>query len=177
VRNSDILDNNRELILRSLWKNSIIGLATVDADGYFLKANDKLCEMLQYTEVELQQRDFASITHPDDVHEDIELALQVKEKKRTSYLMFKKYITKNGNIIDAELTVFGVFCNKEEFLFYLVQVKLFEHIKEKVENLAAPQSKIINMAGKWYVWASAAAFMLAESIKKVVDYFFDKGNL
>ena len=54
-------------LFRSIFEQSVTGIAVVSADGRFLRVNGALCAMLGYSKDELLQRTFQEISHPDYV--------------------------------------------------------------------------------------------------------------
>ena len=60
-----------------LWQltveHSPVGTTLVAPDGRLLSANQALCDMLGYTEREIQTLTFQQITHPDDLAQDLAL--------------------------------------------------------------------------------------------------------
>lgn len=86
-------------ICEILWNKSVIGLAELAPDGSFRRANLAFCELLGYSEAELQKRSWEEITHPDDVRGEKEMIQKVLSRDVSGYTMEKRYITKRGNII------------------------------------------------------------------------------
>ena len=84
---------------RGMFTDTATGMAISTPHGRFLKANAAYCQMLGYTEAELQERDFPSITHPDDLALNLELRDQVLAGVRESFVMEKRYLKKNGDIV------------------------------------------------------------------------------
>lgn len=106
----------------TLWDRCIIGLAEVNKDGYFIRANPAFCNLLGYSESELQKKKWHEITHPDDtVGGDIMFDKAVAGHI-TSYTMEKRYITKRGQIIWANLFVSTVLDDNKELKFLLKQI-------------------------------------------------------
>jgi PAS domain S-box-containing protein len=89
---------------RRVFEEGPLGLALVGTDYRFAKVNSALCEMVGYSEAELVQKTFAEITHPDDVHADVELAKRLFKREIPSYCMQKRYQKKNGEFIWINLT-------------------------------------------------------------------------
>lgn len=94
-----------EETFRSAMEYASIGMALVDLDGSWLKVNKSLCDLLGYTEEELRKIDFQSITHPDDLSEDLNYVKQLLASKIESYQMEKRYFHKHGHTIWALLSV------------------------------------------------------------------------
>src|SRR5512137_1419680 len=57
---------------RSAFETAAHGMAIVALDGGFIEVNRALTDMLGYSEAEFRQRNFQSITHPDDLDADLD---------------------------------------------------------------------------------------------------------
>lgn len=106
---------------RSLFENAAVGIAHVDLDGTFLRANDELVNLLGYTREELEGTKFQDVTHPEDLDKDLEHLDQLKSGQSQQYSMEKRYIRQDGSSFWAELTV-GVVLDDEETPDYFVSV-------------------------------------------------------
>ncbi len=84
---------------RTMFTSAGAGIAISTPQGRFLQVNQAYCQMLGYTEEELVQRDFMSITHPDDLTLNIKLRDEILEGKRKHFVMEKRYIKKGGEIV------------------------------------------------------------------------------
>lgn len=82
-----------------------IGIARVNLDGSWLECNDKLCEILGYSQDELLKMSFQDITHPDDLNTDLHYVEEVLDGTRETYSMDKRYLHRKGHYIWARLTV------------------------------------------------------------------------
>jgi PAS domain S-box-containing protein len=90
---------------RSAFDFAAIGMALVSTGGRFLKVNSALCELVGRSEGELLHADFQSITHPDDLDEDLRLVHRVLSGEIDSYQLEKRYIHTDGRIVWALLSV------------------------------------------------------------------------
>src|SRR5918998_5660178 len=80
-------------------------MAHVSLLSRWLKANDRLCEILGYTEGELLQLGFQEVVHPDDLDADYEqFTLMLSDELRT-YSAEKRYIRKDGREIWVNQTL------------------------------------------------------------------------
>lgn len=84
---------------RSIFKFSLIGMAIIDPDGRWLKVNSVLCEMLGYSEEELLSRTMQDLTHPDDVHNSLNLLQQSVSGELDQFRSEVRYFHKNGNTL------------------------------------------------------------------------------
>ena len=98
---------NTELI-ETIWNESLFGMAIVDREGVILDANPKLCEILGYTRSGLTGKNFRDITHPDDYDMDASEFTRLLSGEIDKYGMFKRYITKSGEIVGLKLKVVAV---------------------------------------------------------------------
>ena len=46
-------------------------MAVINPDGHWLQVNESLCKMLGYTEQDLLKNGFQTITHPNDLGNDL----------------------------------------------------------------------------------------------------------
>lgn len=97
---------NAEIKFKTIFDQAAVGMAHVDSlSGNFIETNKRLCNMVGYTQQEMKQKNFQSITHPDDLEEDLLNLKKIKEGKIREYSMEKRYVTKMGAVIWVNLTV------------------------------------------------------------------------
>jgi PAS domain S-box-containing protein len=111
-----------------------IGLALVALDGRFVRVNRALCEIVGYTSAELAGLTFQAITHPDDLDADLALAGQLARGEIPRYELGKRYIRKDGTIVDVQLRVSILRTREGAPLYYIVQI---EDITERKRAEAA----------------------------------------
>ena len=64
--------NNSEALVRTLFEQDAIGVAQIEtATGRFARINQRYCDILGYTRQEMEGIDWQSITHPDDLPENL----------------------------------------------------------------------------------------------------------
>jgi PAS domain S-box-containing protein len=89
---------------RATFEQAAVGIAHVSPGGRYLKVNRRYCNIVGFEREELLARSFQSITHPDDLEEDLgNLASLLSGRIETS-AMEKRYIRKDGSIIWVTLT-------------------------------------------------------------------------
>ncbi len=99
-----LLESN-ELQFRGTFENAAVGIAHVAFDGTWLRVNERLSALVGYSKDELLASDFQTITHPDDLDNDLELFEKLKAGDIDHYTMRKRYVHKNGSIVPIQLTV------------------------------------------------------------------------
>jgi PAS domain S-box-containing protein len=81
-----------------------IGMALVALDGRFVRVNRVLCEILGYSPTELTSLTFQAITHPHDLGTDVALVDRLVRGEIPRYQLEKRYIRKDGTIVDIMLS-------------------------------------------------------------------------
>lgn len=98
-----------ELKFKIIFEQASIGIANIDiATGNFLEINNKFCELLGYTQNEMKQKNFQSITHPDDLQNDLLNVSKIENGLIHEYSIEKRYFTKQGKIIWVNLNVTSI---------------------------------------------------------------------
>jgi PAS domain S-box-containing protein len=90
---------------RAMFESAPIGAALISLEGRILGANLALQRMLGYDEEELAELAVADITHPDDVHADLELLDELLAGTRDRYELEKRYLAKDGRLVWGRLAV------------------------------------------------------------------------
>jgi PAS domain S-box-containing protein len=103
--------------------HSPIGIAIVGLDGAFLHTNPALDQILGYSAVQLRERTFQDITHPDDLAPDLELVEQCLAGTRDGYQMRKRYRHADGRMIPSLLSVVLVRNADGRPLYFISQIQ------------------------------------------------------
>jgi two-component system sensor histidine kinase/response regulator len=88
---------------RQIFEEAPIGMAVVDLDERFTKANNVLCDMVGYSEQELMERRPSDLTDPDDLQLNEQLAREMLSDTGHSCVE-KRYVNKNGDLLWATRT-------------------------------------------------------------------------
>jgi PAS domain S-box-containing protein len=107
---------------RNAFDYAAIGKALVNLDGKFIEVNPSLCEILGYSESELQLLTFQEITHPDDLELDLSNVEKLLQGKVRSYSIEKRYFHKNGSVIWALLSASLVRDAKDNPAYFIAQI-------------------------------------------------------
>ncbi len=90
---------------KSAFDNATVGKAIVDLDGTWQRANPALCKLFGYSEEELLKTDFQTLTHPDDLSEDLSRLALLKAGSIPAYQIEKRYIVSSGAVIWGLMSV------------------------------------------------------------------------
>jgi diguanylate cyclase (GGDEF)-like protein/PAS domain S-box-containing protein len=106
---------------RLAFESGASGMALSSPDGHFTKVNRALCAMLGYSEHELLERDFQSITHPDDLAIDLDQQRALRDGRTEVYENEKRYLHRDGHEVWVQIGVTAVRDENGEVLYFIVQ--------------------------------------------------------
>jgi PAS domain S-box-containing protein len=157
-------------VFETLWQQSVVGIAILDHDGRFLRANPAICRFLEFTEVELQGVPFEDITHPDDRAADLKMADEVRAGRASGYDMSKKYITKWDRVVRANLRVSPLLDGDGKFMAFLSQVAPASgsdpaHPEKPAERPGVPWAGVLKILAAAGTVVGAAILYLVEHWK------------
>lgn len=95
----------REEQIASFYKLGLVGLVITSPEKGWVRINQRLCEMLEYSEDELRAMTWAELTHPDDLNVDVEQFAKLLDGDIESYNMEKHFISQSGKTIPTNLVV------------------------------------------------------------------------
>ncbi len=98
------------------------GMAITDIGGRFVQVNQRLCDMLGYSEAELLQMDFKTITYEADLEFDLERLRKLTSGDVKYYSAEKRYLRKDGSPLHVLLSVSMVYDENGEPKHYVGQL-------------------------------------------------------
>ena len=111
-----------------------VGIAYAKEDGFVIAANLKFAKILEYDSgddiIGMKVKDF---TFSEDLRLSSNLSKEIKEGKRDTFEIEKRYVTKNGKIIWVDLNVSAVRNKFGELVNYIAMVIDVTEKKEKEE--------------------------------------------
>jgi diguanylate cyclase (GGDEF)-like protein/PAS domain S-box-containing protein len=108
---------------RNAFDKAPIGKALVSPDGRFTRVNSALCSILGYSEPELLETTFQTLTHPDDLDADLDHMRRMLAGQSESYSMEKRYQHADGRYIWALLSVSLVRDEMGAPLYFVAQIQ------------------------------------------------------
>ena len=151
--NMDVTDRKRaeealrrsEAEFRMILENAPIGMALVDATGRLVRVNPAFQKLLGYSAKELEQMAFIDITHPEDAAVNLLLFRELVEGKRAGYRMKKRYVSKNGELRWAWLTVSAMRHEDDQFQYCVSTIEDItqqELAEQSVREMSAAMMRI-----------------------------------
>ncbi|MDM8560127.1 PAS domain S-box protein [Candidatus Parabeggiatoa sp. HSG14] len=127
--------------MRRYFELPLIGMATTSASKGWLEVNDKLCDILGYSQKELTKSTWAMITHPEDLATNEEQFNQVIAGERDGYFTEKRFIRKNGQVIHANLSARCVRHLNGEVDYFVVLLTDITERKQAEESLRESEER------------------------------------
>ena len=116
---------------RLAFMHAPIGKAIVGLDGLFRDVNPALCRLTGYPKEALLALTFQEITHPDDLDADMTQLAQLVSGEIDSYAMEKRYISADGDVVWAILTVGLVVSDDGDPMYFISQIQDITDRKER----------------------------------------------
>src|SRR5215203_1421271 len=149
-RTEDALREARDRF-RSIFDHAPIGVAMVSLEGRYLQVNRSLCEILGYTEEELQALTWQEITHPDDLAASSAYARRIVEGEFPRYHLEKRFLLADSHTVWASLSVSLVRDSEGEPLYFVSQIQDVterKKVEEALERLSHQHEKVLEAAGE-----------------------------
>ena len=112
-----------EELFGNAFRHSPHGMAFVSLDGRWLRANESLCEVLGYSEEELRKINFQTVTHPEDVAEDLVQLARLVSGEISIYRRIKRYYRKDSRLIWVSVAVSAIHDGAGAPIYFVGQVQ------------------------------------------------------
>lgn len=126
---------------RLAFEEAPIGVALVGTDGRFMRVNNVLCEMVGYSPDELTGLTFQAITHPDDLDLDLALMQQLARGEIPRYQLGKRYVRKDGSLVDIMLNGSVVRGPDGAPIYYIAQIEDITQRKRTEEKRSRSEAQ------------------------------------
>ncbi len=93
---------------QNMFELGLVGNAITSPEKGWVAVNDRLCDMLGYSEDELKSMTWAQLTHPDDLAADEKQFGRVLAGEIDAYELDKRFISKDGRLVYTKLAVHAV---------------------------------------------------------------------
>jgi PAS domain S-box-containing protein len=120
--------------LRATHDRAFAGIAEVDLDGRYLRANARFGALTGYSAEELLTKRFQDITHPDDRVSDAEQFEALVAGEIDTYQAEKRFVTKDGSVLWVELSASMVRDPKGQPLYGIRVVQDITELKRANER-------------------------------------------
>jgi len=134
---------------RALFEQAAVGVAQIVTEtGKFLRLNQKYCDIVGYSQEEMEALTFQKITHPADLQADLDNMEKLKQGHIREFSMEKRYYRKDGSIVWVNLTVSPMWRVGEEPYYHIAVVEDITARKQAQERLADYQERLRSLASE-----------------------------
>lgn len=157
---------------RTIFEQSPIGIGlSHSVTGHIIELNDRFAEIIGRTKDEIKHIDWMSITHPEDLQNDLTQMALLNKGKLSSYQMEKRYFKPDSSIVWVNMSITLAYTQPEYSLHLcmvedITQQKLAENELKISEQRLKTAQDIANV-GNWEIdlktnvmWASEQAFII-----------------
>ncbi len=108
-----------EFLFRFQFNNSNLGIVIASTDNIFIRVNQKFCDIIGYSEEEVQGRSWIDITYADDLEAEIPKFNQMLLGETEGYEKDKRYVKKDGSLAYVHISV-SCFRNPDKSIYYII---------------------------------------------------------
>ena len=106
AREADEALRHSEARFHTMFDQAPLGIALIDSlDGRILEVNPKFAAIAGRTREEMRRIDWMSITHPDDVQEDLDQMARMNAGEIPGFQMKKRYRLPDGTYVRIRMTI------------------------------------------------------------------------
>jgi PAS domain S-box-containing protein len=120
-----------EIRFESIYQLSPIAIVLCDMNWNIRTANTKACKLFGYTEQELKKMNVSDISHPAYMQINEQLVKQKLLNKEDDFFIEKKYIKKDGSVINGEVTANIIYNEQKQPLYIMGMVVDVTQRKQK----------------------------------------------
>jgi PAS domain S-box-containing protein len=140
-RVEDELRQSEERFKR-LFVEAPLGIALIDSiTGRFCEINPKFAKITGRSEADILGRDWMSITHPDDVRQDLEQMALLNAGTIPGFQMEKRYLQPDGSAIWIHMTIAPVMVQDSNQLRHLCMIEDITGHKQTEARLRAVEER------------------------------------
>jgi len=156
---------------RIIFEHSPVGKSLTQINGN-LRANTAFCKILGYSEKELNEIKWTTVTHPDDIKASKDIIDQLIKGTADTLRYEKRYIHKNGEIIWADVltTLYKSKAGDPQFFITtIVDITSQKHIFEELKLSEERYRTYISLTGQ-IPWSTNAIGELVEEMPYFCEF-------
>jgi len=119
--------------LRRYYDAGLVGMAIISPEKKWIDFNNTLCDITGYSRDELKKLSWTDITHPDDIEREVGLFNQVLAGQANNYSLDKRYIHKDGSILNVSAAVECVRTHEKNIDYFVMVIQDISDRHEKEE--------------------------------------------
>jgi PAS domain S-box-containing protein len=167
-------------MFHTTFEQAALGIAHIDLEGYWIRVNEKLSEVLGYSREELRKKTFDDVTHPDDLKVNRDHMKRLLSGEIDHYSIDMRCVRKDGSHLWINLSVFLLRHPSGKSPYFMAFVKDIDQHKraEMILRSFTPREiqvlKLLThgftnrqIASELYISANTAKFHVQHVIEKL----------
>ena len=131
-----------ELRFRTMFSEAPLGIALINSlNGKIYEVNLKFAEIAGRTREEMSTIDWMSITHPDDVQEDLDNMSLLNAGEIKGFNMQKRYLKPDGSVVWINMTITPIIVGDKEEPRHLCMIEDISERKKTEQSLKTSEEK------------------------------------
>ena len=127
-----------EARFKTIFNEAPLGIALIDSlTGHIYSVNPMFAKIAGRTVEEMEQIDWISITHPDDVQEDLDNMALLNAGKIAGFHMEKRYLHPDGTPVWINMTITPIYVEDKAHPRHLCMIEDITERKREQERLKA----------------------------------------
>lgn len=168
-KSEEIMQESEERF-RKFFEEAPIGQGLVSPEGRWIRVNHVLCAMIGYTESELLATNFQSITHPDDLENDLNYVHDLIAGKIQGYQMEKRYYHRRGHIVHVLLSVSLLRSPEGRPLYFISQIQDISDRKAAEFKIAEQTAELRRSNQDLEQFAYVASHDMQEPLRAIAGF-------
>jgi diguanylate cyclase len=95
----------RDSLFKDTFEQAAVGIVHMSVSGHLLRINQRMCDLLGYTEAELRAKSYVDITYADDLADSLGKFQKLTAGEIERYRDEQRFITKRGELIWGQVSV------------------------------------------------------------------------
>jgi len=143
VQVSDDARRQSEERFSAVFRQAAVGMAQIDTQtGRFVRVNQKYADIVGYSVAQMCQTDFQSISHPEDLVEDLACMERLKAGEISEYHMEKRYFHQDGHTLWVDLAVSSMWAPGNPANFHIAVVQDITARKQMEDSLRGSELRL-----------------------------------
>lgn len=142
----------RDAQFRAIFEQAAVGISRFALNGQFLQVNQRMCQMLGYTQEEMLTKTMAEISHPEEWEIDMDYLEPILKGEAETFSREKRYLQKEGSVFWGKITVSvvrGSSKHTDYFIGILEDISERKKAEEEIKSALARAQELSELKSRF----------------------------